>query len=95
MTTSSLGRPRKYAPFFDVDPVTGRSIEVFHADRTLETFGKRGAGWFWHTRRSGFAPDGIARGPFPTSYSAFHDALRGRAAPPPFERTIAGFSTKC
>jgi hypothetical protein len=75
VTLYSLDRHRKYAPFFDVDPVTGRSIEVFYADRTLETFGKRGAGWFWHARRSGFAPDGVARGPFPTSYSAYRDAL--------------------
>ena len=36
---SSLGRPRKYAPFFDVDPVTGASIEVFYADG-LATFGR-------------------------------------------------------
>jgi hypothetical protein len=92
---SSLDRHRKYAPFFDVDPVTGRGIEVFYADRTLETFGKRGAGWFWHARRSGFAPDGVARGPFPTSYSAFHDALQRRTEPPQFGRTIARFSTRC
>ena len=66
-------------PFFDVDPLTGASIEVFFADRTLETFGKRGAGWFWHARRRGFAPAGTARGPFPTSYSAFREALnRGK-----------------
>jgi hypothetical protein len=85
MTTSSLDRHhRKYAPFFDVDPLTGRSIEVFYADPALETFGNRGAGWFWHARRSGFAPTGAARGPFSTSYSAFHDALQRRADPPQF-----------
>jgi hypothetical protein len=26
-------------PHFDIDSVTGISIEVFYADRTLETFG--------------------------------------------------------
>jgi hypothetical protein len=72
---SSLDRHRKFAPFFDVDPVTGRSIEVFYADRTLETFGRGGSGWFWWPRRRGFAPDCRAVGPFPTSYSAYRDAL--------------------
>jgi hypothetical protein len=34
---SRADRPSpKYAPLFDVDPVTGRSIEVFYADRALE-----------------------------------------------------------
>jgi hypothetical protein len=72
---------RKYAPFFDVDPVTGRSIEVFYSDRTLETFGRSGAGWFWHFRRRGFASKGPAHGTFPTSYSAYRDALRRRNDP--------------
>jgi hypothetical protein len=36
--------------------VTGASIETFFADRTLETFGRGGAGWFWHVRRRSFAP---------------------------------------
>ena len=35
------------SPLFDVHPVTGDSIEVFYADRTLESFGRCGAGWFW------------------------------------------------
>jgi hypothetical protein len=65
----------RYEPLFDVDAVTGGSIEVFWADNTLETFGRRGTGWFWHFRRRGFAPKGPAHGPFPTSYSAYRDAL--------------------
>ena len=47
------GTNPKFAPLFDVDPTTGRSIEVFYADRALETFGKSGAGWFWHARPLG------------------------------------------
>ena len=70
-------RHQKYAPFFDVDPLTGISVEVFYSDRTLETFGKGGAGWFWHTRLRGFAPEGPAHGPFPTSYSAYRNAMLG------------------
>jgi hypothetical protein len=71
----STDRRHKFEPLFDIDPVTGMSIEVFHADRTLETFGRVGAGWWWHPRRRGFAPEGRALGPFPTSYSAYRDAL--------------------
>jgi len=75
MTMSSLDRHRKYAPIFDVDPLTGASIEVFYSDRTLETFGRSGAGWFWWPRRCGFAPEGAAIGPFPTDYSAYRTAM--------------------
>jgi hypothetical protein len=58
--------PRQREPLFDVHPRTGISFEVFYADRTLETFGSAGAGWFWWPRRRGFAPEGPAIGPFPT-----------------------------
>jgi hypothetical protein len=84
-------RASKYEPFFDVDPVTGVSIEVFWADSTLETFGRRGAGWFWHFRRRGFAPKRPAHGPFPTSYSAYRDALRRRTDPRQFGERSPGF----
>ena len=35
---------RQHAPFFDVHPRTGATIEVFYADRALETFGQV---WRW------------------------------------------------
>ena len=62
-------------PFFDVHPRTGASIEIFYADRALETFGRYGAGWFWHCRRRGFSPAGPATGPFSTNYAAYRHAL--------------------
>ena len=62
-------------PIKDVHPGTGVSIEVFYWDLTLETFGRRGAGWFWWPRRRGFAPDGPAIGPFATSYAAYRHAM--------------------
>lgn len=61
-------------PLYDINPL-GISIEVFYSDRTLETFGRCGAGWFWWPRRRGFAPKGPANGPFPTSYSAYLSAF--------------------
>jgi hypothetical protein len=65
----------RHEPLYDIHPRTGLSIEVFYADRTLETFGKCGAGWFWWSRRRGFSPDGPATGPFATSYAAYRHAL--------------------
>jgi hypothetical protein len=78
MAPLALSNPRQRAhrePFFDVHPWTGISIEVFYSDRTLETFGRCGAGWFWWSRRRGYAPDGPATGPFATSYAAYSHAM--------------------
>jgi hypothetical protein len=65
----------QHEPLFDIHPVMGASIEVFYADTSLISFGWSGAGWFWQLRLRGFAPAGRARGPFPTRYSAFRDAM--------------------
>jgi hypothetical protein len=73
--TSNPSQRAHHEPLYDLHPRTGASIEVFYADRTLETFGKGGAGWFWWSRRRGFAPDGQATGPFSTSYAAYRNAL--------------------
>ena len=54
--------------FIKTAKTAGTSIEVFYADRALETFGSGGAGWFWWPRRRGFAPEGQSVGPFATSY---------------------------
>jgi hypothetical protein len=71
----SEDRRHQHAPMFAIHSVTGASIEIFFADRTLESFGRIGVGWFWWPRQRGFAPDGAAVGPFPTSYSAYRNAL--------------------
>ena len=63
-----------HEPLFDIHPLTGASIEIFWADRTLETFGRCGAGWFWCCRQRGSSAVGLAIGPFPTSYSAYRHA---------------------
>ncbi len=75
MTMTSRRHPKARKSLFDVHPVTGISIEVFWADTALETFGRGGAGWFWHVRLRGLAPDGPAHGPYSTSYSAYRDAF--------------------
>ena len=62
-------------PLYDINPLTGASIEVFYADRELETFGRCGAGWFWCARRRGFSPNGSPIGPFATSYAAYRHAM--------------------
>jgi hypothetical protein len=45
--TAGMGNRAGREPLFDIHPQTGATIEVFYADRTLETFGKCGPGWFW------------------------------------------------
>jgi hypothetical protein len=82
--------PRQRASLFDIHPQTGASIEVFYADRSLETFGRSGAGWFWWPRRRGFAPQGPVVGPFPTTFSAYRDALVRRTDPTQFGMTSPG-----
>jgi hypothetical protein len=67
--------PRQHEPLYDIVPETGVSIEVFFSDRTLETFGRSGAGWFWWPRRRGYSPVGTAYGPFATSYAAYRHAM--------------------
>src|SRR5437868_6496117 len=74
-TTHNSAQHRRLEPLYDVHPRTGASIEVFYADRALETFGKRGAGWFWWSRRRGFAPGGPPTGPFATCYAAYRHAM--------------------
>ena len=76
----NLGQRAWRESLFDVHPRTGASIEVFYSDRTLETFGRGGAGWFWWPRRRGFAPDGPATGPFATSYAAYRHPMNTAAS---------------
>jgi hypothetical protein len=75
VTLASTDHRHQFNPIFDIHPVTGASIEIFFADRTLETFGRCGTGWFWHVRRRGFAPDGSARA-VPTLQATQHIGTR-------------------
>ena len=75
-TLPGPGKHAGHEPLYDVHPQTGATIEVFYSDRTLETFGRCGAGWFWCSRRRGYPPSGPAAGPFPTSYAAYRHAVK-------------------
>ena len=74
-STPKPTQPPRHEPLFDVHPRTGSTIEVFYADRTVETFGRCGAGWFWCCRRRGLSSVGLATGPFATSYAAYRHAI--------------------
>jgi hypothetical protein len=98
---ASTSDPRQREPLFDVHPRIGISFEVFYSDRTLETFGRVGPGWFWWSRRRGLSPDGPATGPFATAYAAYRhamntpgaDRLLRRSDPPP-EQPLRDAATK-
>ena len=77
--TSNPRDRARHEPLYDINPRTGLGFEVFYTDRTLETFGKCGAGWFWWPRRRGLSPEGLATGPFATSYSAYRHAMSAAA----------------
>ena len=72
--------PKQRAPLYDTNPATGVCIEVFCSDRTLETFERSSAGWFWWPRQRGCSPDGSPTGPFATSYSAYRHAMNAMVA---------------
>jgi hypothetical protein len=74
---SNPTRLAAYEPFYDLDPQTGNTIEVFYAHRVLaESFGAR-AGWFFWSGQPGCLPEAPPVGPFATSYAAYRDAMRG------------------
>jgi len=75
MASTSCSQRAAHEPLYDINPLTGISIEVFFSDHTLETFGRGGAGWFWWPRVRGCSPDGSPTGPFATRYAAFRHAL--------------------
>jgi hypothetical protein len=68
-------KQRTLEPFYDIDARTGAWVEVFYADRSLETFGRGGAGWFWWSGRCGCPRNGSPIGPFATNYAAYRHAL--------------------
>ena len=43
----SIDRRHQHKRIFDVRPMTGATIEIFFADRKLESLRRSGAGWFW------------------------------------------------
>lgn len=61
--------------FYEIDPTTGATFEIFCADRVVaQSFGAHAAGWYWRERGS---PD-LPSGPFIVCLDAYRDALRAR-----------------
>jgi hypothetical protein len=92
--TAQPERRAAYEPLYDIDPHTGASIEIFHADGVLAaSFGRR-AGWYWWSCLPGCLPHTAPHGPFATSYGAFRDALTRGGSATQFGRRIATCSAK-
>ena len=63
--------------FYDFDPRTGATVEIFYADKVAaQLFGACGAGFYWRERGSPEVPSG----PFVTCYAAYRQALQGPTA---------------
>ena len=63
-------------PLYDIHPITGATIEVFYADPELAiSFGLYGPGWVWWSCSGRLAPDGAPRGPHPSAFSAYREAM--------------------
>jgi hypothetical protein len=92
--TAKPERRAAYEPLYDIDPHTGASIEVFHADSALAKSFGCGPGWFWWTCQPGCLPNGLPTSPFATSYGAFRDALTRGGNATQFGRRVTRCSTK-
>ena len=67
---------RTVCALYEIDPISGATIEIFYADRAVaQTFGARGAGWYWRTRQVDCSPDAPS-GPFLVCLDAYRDATR-------------------
>jgi len=75
VVTSKSTRYPQHEPFYDVDPRTGASVEVFFVDSWLAKSFGTSHGWFWWTCQCGCLPEGPPTGPFPNSYLAYRDFL--------------------
>ena len=70
-TISSGVAQRGRCAFYEIDPRTGATIEIFCADSAFaQSFGARAAGWYWRQCSSPKLPSG----PFVTCYAAYRDA---------------------
>ena len=79
LISEKVQRPQ-YEPFYDIDPRTGATIEVFFADWALaKCFGTQ-PGWFWWSCQSGSLPHELPTGPFANSYLAYRNSVLARAS---------------
>ena len=74
MPAPSGSGPARHAgcALYEMDPRSGETIEVFYADSAVaQSFGARGAGFYWRKRG---CPD-VPSGPFIVCFDAYRDAL--------------------
>ncbi len=61
---SSRPARRAQCAFYDVDPRSGETIEIFYADALVaQSFGAHAAGWYWRYRQPDLSVD-VPVGPF-------------------------------
>jgi hypothetical protein len=69
---SSHAARRQECAFYEIDPRTGATVEIFYANGlAAQSFGARGAGFYWRQRGSANVPSG----PFLICLDAYRDAL--------------------
>jgi hypothetical protein len=66
-------------PLYEVDPITGVTVDVFYATATLASSFSACPGWYWRTWRGGSFPD-TPVGPFSTQYAAYRNVALRRLA---------------
>ena len=72
MAISSGPMRRAECAFYEIDPRTGATVVVFYADGlAAQSFGARGAGFYWRERGSANVPSG----PFFVCLDAYRDAM--------------------
>jgi hypothetical protein len=75
----SVPTQRAGCALYEIDPMTGATIEIFCADRVMaQSFGAHAAGWYWRQHGSPNLPSG----PFIVCLDAYRDALARRAETP-------------
>jgi|SRR5579862_3131385 len=85
LVTSQLECRDAHEPLYEIDALTGDTVEIFYGDPVLaKSFGARGAGWFWWSCRRGSLPDCLPTGPFPTSFAAYRDTPASLKSPVSF-----------
>jgi hypothetical protein len=75
MASTSYAQRPCHEPLFEINPLTAATIEVFYSDRTLETFGRGGAGWFGRRANVDVHQMARLRGRSLRAYASYRNAM--------------------